>query len=73
MDANRRHWDEVLTALIDAGLRIEFLHEFPYVNWKLMPLMEHIDEHWCRLTRHDGSVPLLYSIKARRPRARRPV
>ncbi len=58
---------EVLTALVDAGLRIEFLHEFPYVDWKFLPLMEHVDERWCRLTKHDGSVPLLYSIKATKP------
>ena len=30
---------EVLTALIDAGLRIEFFHEFPFTPWAQIPSM----------------------------------
>ena len=55
---------EVLTALIDAGLQIEFFHEFPFGNWKHLACMEHIDRYTCRLSKNDGSVPLLYSIRA---------
>jgi SAM-dependent methyltransferase len=56
---------EVLTALIDAGLRIEFFHEFPTSSFAQLPgLMERIDEHTWRLSKHDGSVPLVYSIRA---------
>jgi len=55
---------EVLTSLIDAGLRIEFFHEFPYTSYPTFPFLEPIDERMYRLTKHDGSVPLLYSIKA---------
>jgi SAM-dependent methyltransferase len=58
---------EVVTALIDAGLRIEFLHEFPFTGWKSHPFMEYVDDQHARLTIHDGSVPLMYSIKATRP------
>ena len=59
---------EVLTALIDAGLRIEFLHEFPLTSYPQMPsLMEPVDERQYRLKQHDGCVPLLYSIKATKP------
>ena len=60
---------EVLTALIDAGLRIEFLYEFPITSYPCMPFMEKVDERMYRLTIHVGCVPLLYSIKATKPEA----
>ena len=55
---------EVVTALIDAGLRIEFFHEFPFTTESWFPFMEEVGERCYRLAKHDGSVPLLYSIKA---------
>jgi SAM-dependent methyltransferase len=58
---------EVVTALIDAGLRIEFLHEFPFATEDLLPGMEEVAPDTFRLTKHDGSLPLLYSIKATKP------
>ena len=60
---------EVLTALIDAGLRIEFLHEFPITSYPCMPFMEKVDDKMYRLAIHDGGVPLLYSIRATKPAA----
>ena len=40
-------WDhglgEIVTALIDAGLRIESLREYPFVEWKLAFLVELIE------------------------------
>ncbi len=59
---------EVLTALIEAGLRIEFFHEFPLTPWAQLPsLMAQVSENQWRLTDHDGSLPLIYSIKATKP------
>jgi len=58
---------EVVTALIDAGLRIEFLHEFPFTIEQIFPFMERAPDGYWRLTQGDGSVPLLYSIKATKP------
>ena len=58
---------EVLSALIDAGLRIEFLHEFPFSTGTFLPLTKQMEDDTVRLTKHDGSVPLLYSIKATKP------
>ena len=56
---------EVVTALIEAGLRIEFFHEFPHTSFRFVPFMEPVDGgRMLRLTKHDGSVPLVYSIKA---------
>ncbi|MGH9201895.1 MAG: class I SAM-dependent methyltransferase, partial [Vicinamibacterales bacterium] len=55
---------EVVTSLIDAGLRIEFLHEFPFTVEQVFPFMDRGNDGYWRLSEHDGSVPLLYSIKA---------
>ena len=55
---------EVVSSLIDAGLRIEFLHEFPFTIEQVFPFMERDDDGYWRLTKGDGSVPLLYSFKA---------
>jgi SAM-dependent methyltransferase len=58
---------EVVSALIDAGLRIEFLHEFPFTPWKFLETMKQVDPYSWRLAENDGSVPLIYSIKATKP------
>ncbi len=58
---------EVVTALIDAGLRIEFLHEFPFTTFPQLPFMVRTGDKTYRLPEHDGSIPLLYSIKATKP------
>lgn len=55
---------EVVTALIDAGLRLEFLHEFPFAVEESLPLCARQPDGTFRLTKHDGSVPFLYSIRA---------
>lgn len=58
---------EVVTALIGAGLRIEFLHEFPFTIYRSVSLIVPANDETMRLSKHDGSVPLLYSIKAGKP------
>ena len=55
---------EAVSALIAAGLRIEFLHEFPFSTYQFMPLTEMVPDKTVRLTKHDACVPLLFSIKA---------
>ena len=58
---------EVVMALIQAGLRIDFLHEFPFSTYQFVPFMEKTGDYTVRLTKHDGCVPLLFSIKATKP------
>ncbi len=58
---------EVVTALIDAGLRIDFVHEFPFTVEEFFPSCVANPDGSFRLAKHDGSVPLLYSIKATKP------
>jgi SAM-dependent methyltransferase len=56
---------DVVTALIEAGLTIEFLHEFPFCSEKY-PGIERCDDGRWRFPRHGESFPHMYSIKASR-------
>ncbi len=58
---------EVATALIDAGLRIEFIHEFPYSIERWFPFMERGGDGYYRMPEQIPSIPLLYSIRANKP------
>jgi hypothetical protein len=64
------HWNhslgDVINALIGAGLRIEFLHEFPVAARAKFAFMQKGDDNWWRLTRQHGLIPLLFSLQARK-------
>ena len=49
------------------SLGLEFLHEFPLSTYQFLPFTQQVGDHEVRLTKHDGSVPLLFSIKATKP------
>lgn len=58
---------EVQNALIDAGLRIEFLHEFPYAARAKFPFMQQGPDGWWRLpAAQHGMIPFLFSLQARK-------
>jgi SAM-dependent methyltransferase len=53
---------DVLNSLIAAGLRIEFLHEFPFCADPIHPLMnQSADGFWCL---EGDPLPLMFSIRA---------
>lgn len=59
---------EVLNVLIDAGLQIEFLHEFPYAARAKIAFMQKGEDGWYRLPQPlNGKIPFLFSLQARRP------
>ncbi|MCA8959767.1 MAG: methyltransferase domain-containing protein [Planctomycetes bacterium] len=59
---------EVLTALIDAGLAIEQFHEHPHCVWPAFPGMtEEPDGTYHLPASFRGRVPMMYSLRARRP------
>jgi SAM-dependent methyltransferase len=58
---------EIVTAVANAGLRIEFLHEFPFVVWPLPFLEGRSDRTWRLPGELDGRLPLLFSLRARKP------
>ena len=66
-------WDhglgEIVTALIDAGLRIETLIEHPILDWKVDFLVEDPDEAgmWRLPPGSAGQLPLMFSLRATKP------
>jgi len=65
-------WDhslgEIIQAVIDAGLQIEFLHEFPYAARAKFSFMEKGKDGWWRLpAKQHGTIPFLFSLQARKP------
>jgi len=58
---------DIVTALTNAGLRIEFLHEFPFCAYGKFPFLRQGVDGWWRLPDADGQVPLMFSLKATKP------
>lgn len=57
---------EIVTALIDAGLRIERLVEHPFLEWKVDYLVEGADGAWV-MPPGAGELPLMFSLLATKP------
>ena len=55
---------QVVTSLIDAGLRVDFLHEFPFTCYAQIPFMEKGQDGYWRLPGEDQWIPLTFSVKA---------
>ncbi len=53
-----------MTALATAGLRIELLHEWPFLAWSLPFLEAHPDGTWRLPERVAGEIPLMFSLRA---------
>jgi SAM-dependent methyltransferase len=64
-------WDhslgEIVTSLADAGLRLEFLHEFDFVRWPVPFLVEGEDGRYRLPEGSKGNLPLFFSLKATKP------
>ncbi len=45
-------------------VRIEFLHEWPYLFWPLPFLVEHPDRTWRLPADTPGEIPLTFSLRA---------
>ncbi|HLZ21819.1 MAG TPA: class I SAM-dependent methyltransferase [Ktedonobacterales bacterium] len=58
---------EVVTALLDAGLRLDYLHEFPMSFYQQFPALIHGDDEYWRWPATSGNtMPLLFSLRARK-------
>jgi len=58
---------EIVTALIDAGLRIERLVEHPFLDWKADYLVEDADGLWRLPAGTEGGLPFMFSLRATKP------
>jgi len=65
------HLGEVVTALINAGLNLEFLHDFPYSPYDCFPNMRQEEPQKFvfedKVTTPPGGLPLTFSLKANKP------
>ncbi len=53
---------DIINALIDTGLNIEFLHEFPVCCFQAQPFMKQDEAGWWRVK--GNNIPLTFSLKA---------
>lgn len=64
-------WDrslgEIVTALIDAGLVIRSLREYPFIGWPLDFLEQAPDDTWRLPAGTPGELPLSFSLLATKP------
>jgi SAM-dependent methyltransferase len=58
---------EIVTALVDAGLTIELLREYPFSEWDMGFTVEGQDGTWVTPDTVEGELPLFYSLRARKP------
>jgi SAM-dependent methyltransferase len=58
---------DVVTALVNAGLVLEFLHEHDGTVYQQLPFMHRGTDGWWRLPNDMPDVPLLFSLRAHRP------
>jgi SAM-dependent methyltransferase len=70
-EQTENEWDhglgEIVTALVDAGLRIELLEEYPYLEWPADFLVEGDDGRWRLPPGITGELPLTFSLRASKP------
>jgi SAM-dependent methyltransferase len=72
-DLTEHSWDhglgEIVTALVDAGLRIDKLIEHPFLEWKVDFLVEEEagDDRWVLPEGTPGELPLMFSLLASKP------
>jgi hypothetical protein len=68
--ANRKLWDawtaiNASSEFYDvAGLRLEYLHEFPFIPYKFRPFLVQGGDGFWRYSALEGGLPLMFSIKA---------
>jgi hypothetical protein len=55
---------DIVTAITRAGLRIEFLHEFPYTTYKALPILEQGSDRYWWPAPSEPPFPLMFSIRA---------
>lgn len=60
---------EVVTSLIEAGLRLEFLHEHPEITWRAMPYLVPGARGQYRMPDGRPNIPLSFSLLAVKPGA----
>ena len=55
---------DIINSLIEAGLRIEFLNEYPFSVWEQFPFAEREPDGFFHLKNQKAEIPLLFTLKA---------
>ncbi|RMF81419.1 MAG: class I SAM-dependent methyltransferase [Chloroflexi bacterium] len=58
---------DIVTALLNAGLRLEYLHEFPFTTYQQLGMLLHGDDGYWRFPNNAQPIPLMFSIRATKP------
>lgn len=56
---------EILSALLAAGLRLEYVHEFPYTFYRRFPALVRRDDGYWHWPDGTNTLPLLFSVRAK--------
>ena len=57
---------DIINSLIEAGLRIEFLKEYPFTVWQAFPFSKRDHDGFYRLSNQKAEIPLLFTLKAKK-------
>lgn len=60
-------FEDIFSALLGAGLAIEWLREYPRIAWQHFPFLEKDEEGMWRLPSGMPEIPLLFALRARKP------
>ena len=55
---------EIVSSLASAGLHIDWLHEWPWLEWQLPFLVPRDDGSWGLRPDQEGEIPLYFSLRA---------
>ena len=55
---------DIINSLLQAGLRLEFFHEFNFCDNKFHPFLEQDKDSYWRIPTIPGGLPMMFSIKA---------
>lgn len=58
---------DIVNALIEAGLRLELVNEYEKLFFRMFPSMTTEDNRWFRLPEYSRKLPLLLTLRARKP------
>ncbi|MFC2079764.1 class I SAM-dependent methyltransferase [Candidatus Bipolaricaulota bacterium] len=58
---------DIVNALIDAGLQLDFVNEYEKLYFRLFPSMTTEDGRWFRLPKYSKKLPLLLTLRAQKP------
>ena len=61
---------DIINALINAGLQLEFVNEYEKLFFRMFPSMTTEDGRWFRLPKYSKKLPLLLTLRARKPLAK---